>query len=282
VVSALHRSLRLGGELRDYSDLIQTDAAINPGNSGGPLVNLAGQVVGINVAIFSTTGGYQGIGFAIPVNVARAILGDLIHGKKVLYGWLGVSVQDITEELKAHFALPSQEGVLVADITEGSPAERGGLKDGDAILSVGGQQVKNVRELLRTVARMKVGQRAPLTVVRAGKQIQLSVEIGERPQEESGLRGQKSWRGWEVSDLTPEMARRLGMDRGQAVIISSVEPGSQADQAGLQVGEPLFEINRQPVRSAKEFAEAASKAKGDALIKTPRGYFVLRETDPKE
>ena len=278
VVSALHRSLRLGGETRDYSDLVQTDAAINPGNSGGPLVNLQGQVIGINVAIFSTTGGYQGIGFAIPVNVARAILGDLIHGKKVLYGWLGVSVQDITEELKDHFDLPSQEGVIVAHVMEGSPAEKGGLQDGDAILSVGGQPVKNVREMLRNVARMKVGERAPLTVVRAGKQIQLSVEIGERPREGEGQgAAEKRWRGLEVSDLTPEMARRFGLERNQAVIISNIGPGSQADQAGLQVGEPLFEINRRPVRSVKEFAAATSRVKGDALIKTPRGYFVLHE-----
>ena len=285
VVSALHRAIRLGGAERDYSDLIQTDAAINPGNSGGPLVDLSGRVIGINTAIFSTTGGYQGIGFAIPVNVARAILGDLVHGQRVLYGWLGISVQDVTEELKEHFQLPSKEGVIVARVMEGSPGEKGGLKDGDVILSLGGQPVKNVRELLRQVARAKVGERLPATVMRGGKPVPLSLEIGERPSdlEESELRGDgKTWRGLEVSELTAEMARRLGVDRRQGVLITRVEPGSQADQAGLQVGEPLFEINRRPVHSVKEFDETARKTKGDALVKTPRGYFVLREAAPEE
>ncbi len=283
VVSALHRSIRLGGDTRDYSDLIQTDAAINPGNSGGPLVNLSGQVIGINVAIFSTTGGYQGIGFAIPVNVAKGILGDLIHGKKVLYGWLGVSVQDITEELKTHFKLSSQEGVIVARVMEGSPAEKGGLKDGDVVVALNGQPVKNVRELLRDVARLKVKEQTPMTVIRSGQQIQLNIEIGERPQEETELRGRKNWRGLEVAALTPEIAQRLGLGRAaEGVVISNIEPGSPAEEAGLEIGEPLFEINRQPVRSVKEFVAEASKAKGDALIKTPRGYFVLREAAPKE
>ena len=283
VISALHRSIRLGGDMRDYSDLIQTDAAINPGNSGGPLLNLAGQVVGINTAIFSTTGGYQGIGFAIPVNVAKAILGDLVHGKKVLYGWLGISVQDVTEELKAHFKLPSQEGVIVARVMENSPGQKGGLKDGDVILSLAGQPVKNVREMLKKVARIKVGQKVPVVLIRDGKQATLSVEIGERPSDLEGAesRGEGAWRGLEVSDMTPEMARRLGMSQQEGVIISNVEPGSQADQAGLQAGEPLFEVARHPVNSVKEFEEITRTVRGDALVKTTRGYFVLREAPSK-
>ena len=271
VISALHRSIRLGGELRDYSDLIQTDAAINPGNSGGPLLNLSGQVVGINTAIFSTTGGYQGIGFAIPVNVAKAILGDLIHGKRVLYGWLGISVQDVTEELKEHFKLPSQEGVIVARVMESSPGQKGGLKDGDVILSLDGQPVKNVREMLKKVARIPVGRKVPVVVIRDGKQAALNVEIGERPSDVEGAepRGEGSWRGLEVSEMN------------QKVIISNVEPGSQADQAGLQAGEPLFEVARRPVNSVKEFEEITRKIRGDVLVKTARGYFVLREAPPK-
>ena len=284
VVSALHRSLRLGGETRDYSDLIQTDAAINPGNSGGPLVDLSGQVIGINVAIFSTTGGYQGIGFAIPVNVAKAVVGDLIHGKKVLYGWLGISVQDITEELKEHFKLSSQEGVIVARVMEDSPGQRGGLKDGDVILELDGKPVKNVRELLKTVARAKVGQRVPVAVVRDGKRQQMNVEIGERPSEMEGWasKAEGSWRGLEVAEMPPEMARHFGMSRPEGVVISRVEPGSQADQVGLQEGEPLFEVNRRRVRSVKEFEEVVGKVKADALVKTARGYFVLKEAVPAE
>ncbi len=287
VISALHRSLRLGGAERDYSDLIQTDAAINPGNSGGPLVDISGKIIGINVAIFSTTGGYQGIGFAIPVNVARGVVGDLINGKRVLYGWLGVSVQDVTDELKEHFKLPSKEGVIVARVMEASPGEKGGLQDGDVILSLDGQPVKNVRELLRSVARAKVGEKMPVVVMRSGKPVQLKVEIGERPsasEEGSGKpAGEKSWRGLEAAELTSEAARRLGMARREGgVVISNIEPGSQADQAGLQVGEPLFEINRQPIKSVRDFEEIISKTQGDALVKTPRGYFVLREAPPQQ
>ncbi len=267
VVSAIHRSIRIGGADRDYSDLIQTDAAINPGNSGGPLVNLYGQVIGINVAIFSTTGGYQGIGFAIPVNVAKSILEDLIQGKKVLYGWLGINVQDVSEELQQHFKLSSREGVIVARVLEHSPAEKAGLKDGDVIVALNDQPVKNVREMLKSVARAKVGQKLPLKVIRNGKEMKVTVEIGERPSEMEGgeARGEGNWRGLQVSESTA------------GVVISRIEPGSPAEEAGLQVGEPLLEINRRPVRSSKEFQEVASQAKGDALVKTSRGFFVLRE-----
>ena len=267
VISALHRSIRIGGAERDYSDLIQTDAAINPGNSGGPLVNLYGQIIGINVAIFSTTGGYQGIGFAIPVNVAKSVLGDLIQGKKVLYGWLGINVQDVSEDLQQHFKLSSQEGVIVARVLEHSPAEKAGLKDGDVIVALSDQPVKNVHQMLKEVARAKVGQKMPLKVIRNEKELRLTVEIAERPSEmeEGEARGEGTWRGLELGEIA------------EGVAIRQIEPGSLADQAGLQVGDLLLEINRHPIHSVKEFQQIASQAKGDALIKTARGFFVLRE-----
>ena len=281
VISAINRSIRLGGASRDYSDLIQTDAAINPGNSGGPLVNLNGEVIGINVAIFSTTGGYQGIGFSIPVNTVKFILGDLIEGKRILYGWLGVSVQDVTLELQEHFKLRSQEGVIVARVLADSPAQEGGLKDGDVLVALNGKPLKNVREMLKKVARTKVGSQIKLTVIRDGRQERLSVKIGERPEnlESWEARAEGVWRGLEVSRLTPELARRYRIRGREGVVVTHVEPGSSADRAGIRHGDFIFEINRRPVTSVDDFAKAASSIKGDALIKTGRGYAVLKAAD---
>ena len=278
VISAVNRSIRIGGGDRDYSGLLQTDAAINPGNSGGPLVNLKGQVVGINVAIFSTTGGYQGVGFAIPSNRAKSILGDLIQGKKVLYGWLGINVQDLSEELAKHFGLESREGVIVARVLPGSPGEKGGLKDGDVIRSYDGQPIKDVRELLKQVARTKVNKRVALGVIRDRRSVTVTVEVAERPSElESGeAREEGTWRGLEVSAVTPELAERFRVGETKGVIITQVEPGSPADEAGLKVGDLIRELNRQPIHSISDFNKAARAVKGDALLKTSRGYVVLQ------
>ena len=279
VVSALHRSIRVGGAERDYTDLIQTDAAINPGNSGGPLANLDGQVIGINVAIFSTTGGYQGIGFAIPSNAVKQILVDLIAGKRVLYGWLGVNVQDVTEELAQHFELKSKEGAIVGRVLPGSPGEKGGLKDGDVIVGYSDQPVKDVASLLKHVARSKVGQKIPLQVVREGREIKINIEISERPGEESeapAATAAGSWRGMRVSPLTEEMARHLEVEASAGVVVTQVEPDSAAERAGIQAGDLVLEINRRRIGGMRDFAEATRQAKGDALVKTSRGYYVLR------
>ncbi len=266
VVSAVNRSLRIGGTDRDYSGLIQTDAAINPGNSGVPLVNIHGEVIGINVAIFSTTGGYQGIGFAIPSSTAQAIIGDLIQGKKILYGWLGINVQDVTEELARHFGLASEEGVLVAKVLPDSPAQKGGMKDGDVIVAFEGQPIKDIRAFLKGVAGAKVGQKLPVEVIRDRKKATLSVEIGERPSDLQSWkeRAEGSWRGMEVEN------------KEEGVIVTHVEPGSSADETGIQPGDLILEVNRRPVRSVKEFAALTGKIQGDALLKTSRGFFVLK------
>ncbi len=279
VVSALHRAIRVGGAERDYTDLIQTDAAINPGNSGGPLVNLQGEVIGLNVAIFSTTGGYQGIGFAIPSNAVRRILGDLIAGKRVLYGWLGVNVQDVSEELAQHFALKGREGAIVARVLPGSPAEKAGLKDGDVVVAYGGQPVQSVAALLKQVARARVGERIPVQVVRAGRLLKLSVEVGERPGEEGPeAPAGGAWRGMEVSPLTEEMAHHLGVEASSGVVVTGVEPGSMAERAGIRAGDLILEVSRRPVAGMRDFTEATRGAEGDVLIKTSRGYYVLRGT----
>ncbi len=181
IISAIHRSLPQVAQQRNYTDLLQTDAAINPGNSGGPLVNLNGEVIGINVAIFSPSGGSIGIGFAIPANAAKVILDKLISGKKVLYGWLGVSVQDLTEELAGYLNIPDQRGALVFKILPGSPAERAGFKQGDVIRKFNGVVIDNVRTLLREAGKVNVGKSVEAGIIREQAPLVLKVTISERP-----------------------------------------------------------------------------------------------------
>jgi len=278
VISALNRSLAVGRQNRDYSDLIQTDAAINPGNSGGPLVNIKGEVIGINVAIFSTTGAYEGIGFAIPVNDAKAILGDLIEGKKILYGWLGIKVQDVTDELAEHFGLKEKIGVIVGRVLDDSPAQKGGMKDGDVIVEYDGQPLKDVRELLKRVAKTPVGKKINLQVVRDGRKKAVKVEVGERPDELERWeeKSKESWRGLKVSDLTDELTDRFRLDEKKGVVITEVEPASPAAEAGLRTGDVILGINRKSVRSVRDFESLSQRVRGEALIKTSRGYVVLR------
>ena len=278
VISAMNRTIR-GPADRDYSNLIQTDAAINPGNSGGPLVNLNGKVIGINVAIFSTTGGYQGIGFALPSNAAKAILGDLIQGRKVLYGWLGINVQDITEELAKYFGLESKEGLIVAQVLPDSPAEKSGLKDGDVIRTYDGQTLKDVRDLLKRVGRTPVGKRVSMGIIRDKRPMMLTVEIGQRPEETEGLpaSGEGAWRGLSVSGITPEITQRYQLEGMGGVIVTGVKPGSPADEAGLRPGDVILGINRQPIQSMKDFKSVTKAAHGNVLVKTARGYAVLQE-----
>jgi serine protease Do len=282
VISALHRSLpRIGRRERDYTDLIQTDAAINPGNSGGPLVNLEGKVIGINVAIFTTSGGYQGVGFAIPIDAAKHIVGRLIEGKKILYGWLGVSIQEIDQDLADYFKLTDREGVLVVKVLEGSPAEKAGFKEGDIIRTFNGYKIKDVRELLKRVGRTEVGKRVKVGVIREGKEMTLVVKIGERPEEieEFGKISIGKWRGIEVSELTAEVARRFNVEGLRGVIVSDVEVGSAGDMAGLKIGDVILEINRHPIKNLADYKKVTAQISGNALVRTQRGYLVIRSED---
>ena len=283
VISALHRSLpRTNQRDRDYSDLIQTDAAINPGNSGGPLVNLDGEVIGINVAIFSTSGGYQGMGFAIAANKAREIVGDLIEGKKVLYGWLGIQIQDITQDVAEYYSLTSREGVLVYQVLPESPAQKGGMKDGDIITAIEGQPVRNARELVERIGRTKVGTQVTVAILREKKPASLRVTVGERPSEEQMAAGPRvnpaqKWRGLQVAPITPEVARRFQFTESMAgVVVIDVATGSPADESGLRVGDVINEINRQPIRSWDDYAAATAQVRGNVLVRTNRGYIVLK------
>ncbi len=275
VISALHRNLpKASRRDRDYSDLIQTDAAINPGNSGGPLVNLKGEIIGINVAIFSTTGGYQGVGFAIPSNVAKKAVSRLIQGKKVVYGWLGISVQELNEKLLDYFGLKEKQGVLVADVLKNSPAQKAGIKDGDIILTFEGKKISSVRDVLNLTGESEVGKKVNLGLLRDKKLIKVAVEIGERPQNIDNPQnppppkettGQASWRGITVQEITA------------GLVITEVKPGSPADDAGLAEGEVISKINKLPVKDLKGYHSAIEKAKeSHCLLQTSRGYVVLK------
>ncbi|MBU0503963.1 MAG: Do family serine endopeptidase [Candidatus Omnitrophota bacterium] len=288
VISALHRSLgRALPRDKDFNDLIQTDAAINPGNSGGPLVNLKGEIVGINVAIFSTTGGYQGVGFAIPSNNAKRIVSRLIEGKKISYGWLGVTVQDLTGDLAEYFNLSDKNGVLVAKVLKGSPAERAGIKVSDIIRQFDDKPIGNVKELLNNVGKAEVGKKIKVTLIREKKETILSVEVGERPQdlekteEEAGQSDTDTWRGIKAEETTGGAARRFRVEEKTGALVTEVEPNSPADNAGIIPGDVILEINRQQVQNLLDYTRITKAAKGNVLIRTDRGYFLVKEDSGK-
>ena len=287
VISALNRSLSRGGKEQDFTDLMQTDAAINPGNSGGPLVNLKGEVIGINVAIFTTSGGYQGIGFAIPVNRAKAILDDLIEGKEVRYGWLGVSIQDVNKDVTAYFGISDMQGVIVAQVLKGGPADQGGIKAGDVIRLLDGEPVKDTRALISRFSQTKIGQEVEIKVLRQKKELALKVKVGDRPSSTQPLPAAQRlprevspsvvcWRGMEVQNLTPAIKQELRITDDTGVVVTQVDPDSPSYHSGIRVGDVILEINRTPVRNQGHFEEITSQIKGDALIRTPRGYVVIK------
>ncbi|RJQ17917.1 MAG: DegQ family serine endoprotease [Nitrospiraceae bacterium] len=275
IVSAVGRA-NVG--IADYEDFIQTDAAINPGNSGGPLVNIKGELIGINTAIFSRTGGYQGIGFAVPSNMAKSVMTQLIKQGKVTRGWLGVTIQNFTPELAREFGLSKSSGALVTEILNGSPAEKAGLKRGDIIVEVDNKEVKNVETLRNMIAQSRVGSRITLKVVREGKPLPLSVAITELPQdaaqavpqepEEKFLREDNALAGFRVMDLSQEIAKQLDIPKDEkGVVIVKVDPYSTAEDAGLKKGDVIQEINKKTIRNISDFNNVVSKLrKGDTLL----------------
>jgi serine protease Do len=268
---------RANVRIADYEDFIQTDAAINPGNSGGPLINTRGEVVGINTAIFSTTGGYQGIGFSIPSNMARAVMESLIKEGKVTRGWLGVTIQPITKELADQFGLDNDEGSLVSDVVQGSPAEQAGLKRGDIIMEYRGKKMGNPTELRNAVASTPPGTEAKLGVVREGKKKTLIVSIGELPEDISAfLRGaDNALVEVQVQDITPEIRRSLGIsEKVEGVVVTFA-----GEDTGLRRGDVVLEINRTPVTGVEEYGEIVSQigAESDILLLVYRegGVFYM-------
>lgn len=269
IVSAKGRS-RVG--LAEYEDFIQTDAAINPGNSGGALVNLKGELVGINTAIATETGGFQGIGFAVPINMARAVMDQLIKHGKVIRGWLGVSIQNVTESIQKAFKLPVDYGALVGDVVENSPAEKAGIKSGDVILEIDGKRVRDIDFLRNEVASRAPGTKVELKIYRDGKERTVTVELGELP-EEAGQspaeRQQSSMEklGFSVSNLTRELAARYNIDPSKSgVVVTRVVPNSEAYAAGLREGALIKRVNRKPVKDVDDFNRIVAELKSGDLI----------------
>lgn len=283
VVSAKGRS-RVG--INDYENFIQTDAAINPGNSGGPLLNIHGEVVGINSALFSRTGGYMGIGFAIPINMVKTIEDQLQSFGTVTRGWLGVVIQDVDKNLAESFGLKDAKGILVSDVQKNSPADKAGVIQGDVIVKLLDSTLKDVSDLRNKVALIRPDTKAKLDIVRDGKQEQVWVTIGKQPENFGARKSGGNSKlfekfGFSLQNLTPELAEKLGFENTQGVVVSSVEPGSSADRAGLKPGHLIEEVNRQNVANIKQFKSALKTAKNSeqTLLRVNTGnrsqYIVL-------
>ena len=263
-----------------YDNFLQTDAAINPGNSGGPLFNLDGAVIGINTAIFSRSGGNMGIGFAIPVNMAKSIMAQLKSHGRVTRGWLGVRIQIVTNELAQALALGKRRGALVASIEEGSPADKAGVKTGDVIVRFDGHEVGRMKELPAIVADTPVDKKVDMVVIRDGKSENLTVvvaEMKEIPAISTVGKSQADSLGLTVKKLTPALRERLKLDKEtDGVVVTSVESGSGASEAGIRIGDLIAEINRKPIRKLSDFRLAVRKvAPGKTLL-----VLLIRKGDP--
>ncbi|WLE96540.1 MAG: DegQ family serine endoprotease [Candidatus Electrothrix communis] len=288
VVSAKGRS-RMG--ISDYENFIQTDAAINPGNSGGPLLNIHGKVVGINTAIFSRNGGSMGIGFAIPINMAKSVEEQLRSSGKVTRGWLGLAIQDMNEDLAQSFGVNKADGILIAEVTKGSPAKKAGIQQGDILLSLNGDKVLDVTDLRNRIAMTTPGSKVTLQVFREGRKKEIRVIIAEQPADFSRatrmrLRKNNSSlldnMGLTLQELTPELAKQFGYDEEQGILITQVAPDSPADSVGVQAGQLIEEVNRVRVHSVADLKKAVKKGKdpNQLLLRIRAGeyskYVVLR------
>jgi Do/DeqQ family serine protease len=251
VISAKGRS---GLGTGTYEDFIQTDASINPGNSGGPLLNIDGEVIGINAMIIQPG---TGIGFAIPINMAKQILNDLIKQGKVVRPWLGISIQDLSPEMAEQFQVKEKEGVLVAQVHQGTGAEKAGLVSGDIIKSVDDKAIKNVNELIKEIQKKKVGQKVKLSVVRDGKPMAIEITTTAMPDKPEAMKEKEIEEklGARVQELTPQLVARyrISSEIKRGVVVISVEEGSPADELGLQEGDVILEINRKKIETIKDF-----------------------------
>lgn len=273
VISALKRSIGI----TQYESYIQTDAAINPGNSGGPLINIYGEVIGINTAIVASG---QGLGFAIPINLAKWVMDQILEHGRVVRGWLGVVIQEITPDIGE--AIGVREGILVAQVVKDSPADKAGLRVGDIIVALNGKKLDSVRDLQFSIMKTKPGTEVILTVIREGRKMELRVKIGELPEKVSGKKPRYEGEnlGLSLRDLTPGEKARLGVE---GVLVVGVVPGSPADHSGLRPGDIIMRVNNRKIDSVGEFQrvlEGLRKAgKEKALLLVRRGasnlYLVL-------
>ncbi len=261
VISAKHRSIGALPEAPSIQDFLQTDAAINPGNSGGPLVNIKGEVVGVNTAIVSRTGQYAGIGFAVPINIAKNIADQLIEKGRIERGYLGIFMQDVDQNIAKHFKLKKPQGVIVTDVVKGSPAEKAGIKQGDLILEIDGKEVKNSIQLRAYVQSRKPGDKVKLKIIRDGKNLELSVTLGSADK---------------LSSVQPSReaissSKDIGIsvrEEGGKVVVQSVDPNSPAASVGIEPGDVILRINDREIRNIEDYRKAVeeAKAKGSILM----------------
>jgi serine protease Do len=264
VVSALGRSIGAG----PYDEFIQTDASINPGNSGGPLINIEGDVIGINTAIISgNTGGNVGIGFAIPIDIAKGILKDLRERGTVTRGWLGVMIQKITPDLAKSFGLSQSEGALVGDVIPDGPAAKGGVKRGDVIVMFDGQQVKDMEDLPKIVAATRPNSVVDVEVIRDGSRMTLSVSIELLEDSQETVVAKADPLGLQVQDITEELAQSLKLESVEGVLVSDVTAGNAAAEAGIRRGDVISEMNRSIVKDMRDYQNLmASVQKGSSVL----------------
>ncbi|WP_200890168.1 DegQ family serine endoprotease [Geoalkalibacter subterraneus] len=273
IVSAKGRS-SVG--ITDYENFIQTDAAINPGNSGGPLVNLQGEVVGMNTAIFSRSGGYMGIGFAIPVNMIKLIRDQLIDNGSVSRGYMGVMIQNLTPDLAENFGLDTSKGVLISQVTKDSPADKAGLRQGDIVIEFSGEPVDSVGPFRNRVALSPPGSEQEMTILRDGKRKTIKITLGTLPDERATAQSDPSEvdeLGLTVQPLTEELAQRFGYTDAEGVIVTQVAPGSIAARARIRPGTLIQEVNQQKVTTPAEFHDAMKKGNKDTVL------LLLRQGD---
>ena len=279
IVSAKGRG---GIGIAQYEDFIQTDAAINPGNSGGALVNMRGELVGINTAILSRTGGYQGVGLAIPASIGQHVYTSLVTTGKVTRGFLGVGIQAVTPDLAKSFHLDRPDGSIVTEVREESPADRAGLRRGDTIIRYQEQPVAGPRDLQRAVTTTPVGTEVTMTIVRDGAEQSLRTTIVEHPMSQQVASTQQldtetRLAGLTVENLTPRLAKQLGVDgRVTGVVVTGIRAGSQAEKAGLVQGDVIREINHEPVQSSQEFRQAVKVLPNEQTIL----LFINRQGTP--
>lgn len=280
IVSAKGRA-RMG--LADYEDFIQTDAAINRGNSGGALVNLDGELVGINAAIVSQSGGFQGIGFAVPSNMAFSVMESLIEHGRVVRGWLGVYIQEITPELARALELASPNGALISEVAPGGPAEEAGLQDGDIVIELNGQDVENSVQFRNDIATTSPGETVNLTVLRDDDRESISVTLGELPSDMASRpiqQGLEDRLGFRLEPLTRDLAGRFNVDPElSGLIVTEIDESSAAYGAGLRAGDIVRSLNRRRVTSIEDFNNVLDQMeRGDSVllrvIRDGRGYYI--------
>ena len=286
IISAKGRSLGLGS----YDDFLQTDAAINPGNSGGPLFNFDGEVIGVNTAIIA---GGQGIGFAIPINMAKDVVAQLRNSGKVVRGWIGVYVQEVTPEISEGLGLNADKGALVADVSPDGPADKAGLKRGDVIVEFNGTTIKEMPDLPKTVASYAPGTKTKVKVIRGGKEKTLKIKLGELPDEVARSSRRTPGKAVEqnlglvVQEITPRVQKRFGIEQSSGVVITDVQSGSAAAVAGLRPGDVVLEINKDRIANLDNYRTTMDAAPpgGNLLFLIQRGentIYVALKTDAED